>query len=165
MVSSEENVMKRHIGILLFYAGFSFLVVELFFRYQYEIDLFVMFALGAMITGWILNLSPQIKIWFLSWTLVCGAVFCFYIYQESAAYNNASPSTYSKTFTMGYFHTKNISVRNYSLHRKREIEKRKKIKEQMKNNTGRSGAGYSGSSGSSYSGGSSHYGGGLSGGK
>ena len=157
--------MKRHMGIVLFYTLFSFLLIELFFRYKYGIDLFVMFAVGAVIVGWMLHLSPQSRIRFLLWTLVCGTGFCFYIHQASSARNDSRPYAYSKTFTMGYYHKKNLSVRNYSLHRKREIEKRKKREEQMKTYTGGSGTNYSGSSGSNYSGGSSHYGGGLSGGK
>ena len=112
-----------------------------------------MFAFGAMIVGWILNLSPRIKIRFLLWTLFCGTGFCVYIYQASLAHNTRL-GLY--TYTMGHYHPRNLSVRNYSIHRKREIEKRKEREKQRENSTG---------GGSSYSGGASHYGGGLSGGK
>lgn len=147
--------MKRHIGIVLFYVIFSFLLIAIFFRYKYSIDLFLMFTLGVMITGWILNLSPRTKIWFLFWSLIGGTGFCLYVHHASLDRSD-SLSSYKYAYVMGFRYSKNISVRNYSINRKREIEKKKeaeKFRKQYYN------------SGSSYSGSSSHYGGGLSGGK
>lgn len=151
--------MKRHMVIVFFYALCSFLLGGIFFRYEYGIDLFILFAIGAMFMGWILNLAPQVRIRFLLWTLVFGTGFCIYVFQASSAHRKTY-SWYSESYTMGYYHKKNLSVRNYSITRKRKIEEKKQYNERMKKIRETSG-----SSGSSYSGGSSHYGGGLSGGK
>ena len=157
--------MKRHMGIVFFYALCSFILVEIFFVYSHGIDLFILFAIVAMVMGWMLHIAPPIRIRLLLWTLVFGVGLCIFVFQEISArikYASARmpPSWYPKEYTMGYYHERNISVRNYSIERKRAIEERKQYNERMKNYKSTSG-----SSGSSYSGGSSHYGGGLSGGK
>lgn len=149
--------MKRHLVIVFFYALYSCLLYGIYSWYEYDLDQFILFAIGAMVMGWILHLAPQIRIRFLLWTLVFGTGFCIYVFQASFA---RGYSEYERSYTMGYNHTRNVSVRNYSITRKRKIEERKQYNERMKKIRETSG-----SSGSSYSGGSSHYGGGLSGGK
>ena len=151
--------MKRHLVIVFFYALYSCLLYGIYLWYEYDLDQFILFAIGAMVMGGILHLAPQIRIRFLLWTLVFGTGFCIYVYQASFARGKIY-SQYEKPYTMGYRHKKNLSVRNYSITRKRKIEEKKQYNERMKKIRETSG-----SSGSSYSGGSSHYGGGLSGGK
>ena len=153
--------MKRHLVIVFFYALYSCFLYGTYSWYEYDLDQFILFAIGAMFMGWIFNLAPQIRIRFLLWTLVFGIGFCICVFQASFAPGKIfSEYDFRRQLTMGYRHKRNISVRNYSITRKRKIEERKQYNERMKKIRETSG-----SSGSSYSGGSSHYGGGLSGGK
>ena len=141
--------MKKHLVIMFFYLLFSWFLVESFSRDSSNIDVYILFIVVAMFLGWVLNLSPQIRVWFLFWTLGVGGLLSWYVHQEVLL---RGPSQYTYEYYMGRGYKVNSTVRNYSLNRAREIERAKQRS-------------YSGSSGSSYSGGSSHYGGGLSGGK
>ena len=151
--------MKKHLGIVLFYLILSFLFFDLFVKERSNIDFYIISSLFIMFVGWVLNLSPQLRIKFLFWTLIFNCGLVFYVQQEMLNYKRHT-YRYSYRYEIGHGYQNNISVRNYSINRKRAIEEEeKKAKERAKMRS------YSGSSGSSYYGGSSHYGGGLSGGK
>ena len=142
--------MKKHLVIIFFYLLFSWFLVESFSRDRSNIDVYILFVVVAMFLGWVLNLSPQIRVWFLFWTLGVGGGLSWYVHQEVLL---RGPKQYVYTFeySMGRGYKVNSTVRNYSINRAREIESAK----QRSYSTG----------GTGYSGGGSHYGGGLSGGK
>ena len=152
--------MKKHIGIILFYLLFSWGLNEFFlYNGSTNIDVYVSFVAVAVFVSFILSDNPQLRVWFLFWTLGVGVMLSGYVHQEVLLRGSKTHSyRYSSSIGKGY--KVNSTVRNYSIKRKRAIEETKKAEERMKKYRETSG-----SSGSSYSGGSSHYGGGLSGGK
>ena len=75
--SKRGGQHEKTSGDRIFYALFSLFARRDFFRYEYDIDLFILFAIGAMFMGWILNLSSSGQDRFLLWTLVCGPGFVY----------------------------------------------------------------------------------------